>query len=54
MTGKSEQDRAKQYATFDGKVAEVLIFNPIEYSANVENNIVEAKEEYAGFLKLTN
>lgn len=54
MTGKNEQDWAKQYASFDGKVAEVLIFNPIEYSSNVENNIREAKEEYAEFLKLTN
>jgi len=39
MSGKGEQDRAKQYSSFDGKVAEVLIYNPIEYSANVENNI---------------
>ena len=29
-----------------------MIFNPIEYSPNVENNIIEAKEEYAGFLDL--
>lgn len=31
----------------------MLVYNPIDYSPNVENNIREAKEEYAEFLKLT-
>lgn len=53
LTDGDQQTRAKKYATFEGKVAEVLVYNPIEYSSNVENNIREAREEYTDFLKLT-